>query len=197
MAANETLEGIIKALFATWRQPFSVDTAKMYALGLADIPVASLAKGFGVVARSNKFMPSVAEIREACGYHVPSVEDRAEIAWIAVERAVVRLGAYKTVNFDDGGVANAVIRSLGGWPALCGTPTEEFDTFTRQKFLKAYKSLISASIGEEYGAPLEGINQRTNGTAPVAEVKTGLPAPVRRMVLDGKPSGLANVKRIS
>jgi hypothetical protein len=157
-------------------------TLKIWIQALADLEPAAVEQAVVTAIRSSRQMPSVAELRELAG--AVRVEDRALLAWGAVERAVSRVGAYRHVSFDDP-VINAAIRSLGGWAAVCGKPPDEFDKWTRQDFIKAYGALVRSGVNCEMCAPLAGLSssgpvKRIDGTVaevspPVQEIVTGLP----------------------
>lgn len=175
-------------------------TFRAYIAGLEGLTVEQIETGVNRALKTCKFMPTPAELRELSGEL--RANDRAVKAWIVFEKAVTRIGSYKTVSFDDV-VINAVVRSLGGWVHCCAMPTREFDTFLRKKFTDAYESLYRSGVGEEEAAPLQGEFDRENcrlGYDPqrVLEVRTGLPpspnAP--RIVLNQqrKSSGLLTLK---
>jgi hypothetical protein len=201
--ANNRSGGIAAAVAllaeAFGRQATDV-TFRAYIAGLEGLSVEQIEIGVNRALRTCKFMPTPAELREMSGELKGG--DRAVKAWIVFEKAVTRIGSYKTVSFDDV-VINAVVRSLGGWVHCCTMPTKEFDTFLRKKFTDAYEALYRAGVGEEEAAPLQGTFDRENcrlGYDPqrVLEVRTGLPpspnAP--RISLESKRhvSGLLTLK---
>lgn len=152
-------------------------TFHAYIAGLEGLTVAQIEDGVNRALRECKFMPSPAELRELSGEL--KGQDRAVKAWMAFESAVQTQGGYRSVDFDDV-VINATVRSLGGWSYVCDLPVREFDTFLREKFLKAYASLYAAGVGEEEAAPLQGLFDKENarnGHAPqdIQIIVTGLP----------------------
>lgn len=175
-------------------------TFRAYIAGLEGLTVEQIETGVNRALKTCKFMPTPAELRELSGEL--RANDRAVKAWIVFEKAVTRIGSYKTVSFDDV-VINAVVRSLGGWVHCCAMPTREFDTFLRKKFTDAYESLYRSGVGEEEAAPLQGEFDRENcrlGYDPqrVLEVRTGLPpspnAPRIALNQQRKSSGLLTLK---
>lgn len=165
---------------------------KAYQIGLNGLAPQQVERACAVALRSCKFMPSPAELREFSGEL--RMSDRAERAWIALSDAVTRHGAYKSVTFDDT-VINATVLSIGGWIAVCETEVKEFDTFLRNRFLKAYESLARTGVNGQACRPLPGryeIENATNGYTPDSDrvkalngtvylgqlvaIETGLPA---------------------
>ncbi len=169
----------VGALSEAYRQPITEATIRAYAMGLDDLPIASIESAVRRAFREKKFMPTVSELRELAGDVHCSLADRAIRAWATVERAVVQHGAYRSVTFDDP-VVNATIRSLGGWQKCCETPESEFDTFLRSAFLKHYEGLARTGVSDELAAPHIGIFDAENGmrgygTRQPLLISTGLP----------------------
>lgn len=130
-----------------------------YTMALDDLPVAAIERGVRSAMRQCKFMPSAVEIRELSGEL--SVQSRAVLAWDALNIAMRRFGAYRTVDFADRAI-NATVRNLGGWERVCEIPDDEFDTFFRKDFDRVYMSFARTGVGVDQGAPLVGILDRTN-----------------------------------
>lgn len=124
-------------------------------------------------SRESTDYPSPAAVRKFAGAAGLNPAERATIAWSAVHQAVVRQGAYASVDFSDR-VANAVVRQMGGWSRLCDATTEEMQ-WKAKEFRERYVVCSKSGIGD--GSPLIGIVDATNGKAtelPVA-IDCGLP----------------------
>lgn len=67
--------------------------------------------------------------------------DRALVAWGKAFDAMSRVGAYRSVQFDDP-IITAVILDMGGWPALCRTEDKEL-SFTQKRFCETYRAYAS------------------------------------------------------
>ena len=145
-----------------------------YRMGLSGLTAEHVKLATATALQKCKFMPSAAELRELAG--VVRVEDRAEIAWIAFDKAITEHSVYKTICFDDA-VINAVVRSLGGVAVIVEMSDEQYQ-FLRARFLKAYVAIARAGVGAEGASPLLGYFDQVNGTngKHVVLVKTGLPA---------------------
>lgn len=65
--------------------------------------------------------------------------DRARLAWSKTFEAMQRVGAYKSVAFDDP-IIHAVVEDLGGWMKLC---REEVTSFTEHRFCESYRAYVN------------------------------------------------------
>ena len=70
------------------------------------VAIPQLLRCGGSTPGSDRFLPSVPEIRAACG--LLTTTDRAVLAWAAVSRAAAEAGAYLSVAFEDGAIAAAI-----------------------------------------------------------------------------------------
>ncbi len=64
--------------------------------------------------------------------------DRSLIAWGKVMDAVKRVGAYRSVVFDDGAI-HAAIEDMGGWPNVCRTKEDELP-FLQRRFTDLHRA---------------------------------------------------------
>lgn len=85
------------------------------------------------------------------------LEDKALTEWKLIKKAIQKLGAYGQYNSDDK-VAIKAIQSLGGWVALCHTPSDTLDTWKRKEFIAAYKVFVNA---EDLPVYAPGIGQKS------------------------------------
>ena len=178
MTRKREIVTIVTMLAEAMNKSVTPETFAIWEIGLAGIELAAIKRAVELWVKRSRFMPTPADIREMAGEIRP--DDRAQQAWIIVERAVRRVGAYKTVSFDDIAI-NATLRSLGGWVRVCETEGVEFDTHLRREFMKTYASLCSSGVGQEHGAPLPGILDRENA-------KTGYPAQPPLKIITGLPA---------
>lgn len=183
----------VGALAEAFNRTSSDSMTRAYVIGLEGLTAEQVKRSMATALRQSKFMPSPAELRELAGEI--RFGDRAELAWIALCKAVERHGAYKSITFDDT-LINAAVLSLGGWIDLCGTERKEFDTFFRARFLKTYEALARGGVnGKAVCTRLVGIIEQENALAgytsdhdrvkalgpncyigQVVTVETGLPA---------------------
>lgn len=174
---------VMQALAASFNREPSKAFFAGYWIGLADLSLQALKSAASAALANSRFMPTPSELRELAGE--VRAEDRAVIAWGALDKAVQKHGYYRTVQFDDP-ILNAAVHDLGGWEKVCDTPEREWFSFFRQRFIQTYQALARRGvISYEQSRPLIGYYDRTNsvdGYAPqdVRRIETGLPAaPVR------------------
>lgn len=103
-----------------------------------------------------KFAPKPADvIRQLQGTHT----DRALVAWGKVHDAMGRVGAYRSVVFDDPAIHAAIV-DMGGWPALCRSDVDALP-FTQKRFCELYRS-YSARPGHGHPPKLLGDHDIAN-----------------------------------
>lgn len=151
---------IFKLVIAGWpsqRQRIDDDDmaamTSLYAAGLMDLDAGVVRKAIERVVRTAKFMPTVAEIREAAGVVVSGDQITGLTAWGEVVRAIGKHGAYKrpgsALDVEQGRADFAienpltlrVIRSLS-WQALC-SGTISTQTSDRARFADEYDTIAS------------------------------------------------------
>ena len=99
-----------------------------------------------------RFMPRPADIM-----HFAKPKRSPALAWSEVVEAMEQIGAYQSVQFEDG-VTNAVIRTMGGWPAICA---EDISTpWVQKEFERRYESFRDS--GKELNEPLLGNHAVSN-----------------------------------
>lgn len=138
-----------------FRQRVSETMLDAYELGLSDLSGSQVEQAVTAAIRGCKFCPTPAELRELAGE--ATAADRALLAWQSVERAT-SIGSYRSVDFEDA-IINAVIRTLGGWPALLARTPEEFDKWARKDFLETYRAFARTGVDGESCRPLPGLSE--------------------------------------
>lgn len=155
----------ILAGFPAQRQKMSDDDVRgmvaFYAAGLADLDADVARKAVTRVGATAKFIPTVAEIREAVGVVHHGEQPPAVIAWGEVHKFMGSKGAYRTPGVDfvfADPLTAEVVRAIG-WEAMCtGLPDH-----IRSRFLDGYallakdaRKIAAVSAGgrnPELGAP--------------------------------------------
>lgn len=145
---------LIEGLAVTFKAKVSKALLSGYWLGLSDLPIEQVKQACVRALVDCKFMPVPRELRDLAGIMGP--EQRAIIAWASVKRAIASVGSYRSVDFDDPTI-NAVIRSLGGWPRVCGTDSEELDKWTSKEFQRLYRELSGLRLSDDMTRSLKGI----------------------------------------
>ena len=159
-----------------WRREVSEHLASVYWNALKDIPAVDVFKAMDNAVAQCEFFPVPAVIRKLAGDVVG--EDRAEIAWHEAFKALKRIGAYGSPQFDDLAIT-ATIRSLGGWKHFCDMKVDE-RVWTKKEFKATYGAMSSHGVHPADAQPLIGIHDANNitggfKTAPdIEDVDTGL-----------------------
>jgi hypothetical protein len=118
-------------------------TVEVYAMALADLDFELAKAAVMRLVQTSRFLPTVAEIREA------AVRDRVSLptpeeAWGIVRRAIGKHGSYRVPVFDCDEVHDAV-RDIG-WQEIC---LSETPASTRARFIDAFKSRVARRMDQE------------------------------------------------
>lgn len=68
-------------------------------------------------------------------------ESKALLAWAKTEKAVIQVGRYQSVVFDDP-LIHAVIEDMGGWVKLCAMKSDQLP-FVANEFQKRYMGYVN------------------------------------------------------
>lgn len=130
-----------------------------YFKALADLPIETVEAALDVCARSCKFFPKPAEIREAV---LGTPADHAALAWDRVLTAIGVHGFRSSVDFRDP-VVHAVIDSMGGWHVLAAempsNPREQ--SYRAADFAKLFRA-FSVKLPGPVRAYLPGLCEIEN-----------------------------------
>ena len=116
------------------------DRLQFYVMMLSDIPPQILEAAVKKLIMTNKFLPSIAEIRETA-YGIKgtingtAAPDESE-AWGEVIKAIQSVGYYGKPKFSHEAITAAVNNI--GWQDICMTPNEGMNTL-RSQFRRAYQ----------------------------------------------------------
>ena len=102
------------------------------------------------------FMPKPADLVRIIDADKPSAKDRAELAWIQIENAMSRIGAYGTLRMDDK-QALAAIKNIGSWQSLCHTDIDKLQ-WKKKEFIELYQNFENTPV-EMLPSHLPGIDQ--------------------------------------
>ena len=122
------------------------------------------------------------------------MEDRSQLAWAKVERAVRVVGPYQSVAFDDA-VIHAVIEQMGGWPKLCSHPDSRELKFAGIQFTKLYRANRNT---KDFPAKLSGIADSENqlrGSKASAPVLIGDSNQAKQVLANGSENARIGVTR--
>jgi len=136
----------------------------LYFEALQDIPYAAVVRALDTIAKTWRFLkfPLPAEIRAVA---VGTDEDAAERAWLAVRRAIGRVGAYASLAVVDAALGETIQAMFGGWPEACAADlTPEMWASKRKEFGRIYRAMQGRQlVGARY---LAGICERQNAGRP-------------------------------
>lgn len=116
------------------------DRLQFYVMMLSDIPPQILEVAVKKLIMTNKFLPSIAEIRETA-YGIKGMisgkaaPDESE-AWGEVIKAIQSVGYYGKPTFSHEAITTAVNNI--GWQDICTTPSDGTNTL-RSQFRRAYQ----------------------------------------------------------
>ena len=176
-----SFENLLLALGATFRVEITAPLRVGYWLGLRDLPIDAVQEAVAKAMTGSRFMPVPRELRDLAG--VASSEQKAIMAWAAVKGAIREVGSYRSVSFDDP-TTNAAVRSLGGWPRVCGTDSEELDKWTAKEFQRLYRELAPLHLHQDLTRYLPGLFEMGGGETlkePPARVAIGIVAAQPRL----------------
>jgi hypothetical protein len=136
--AVKDVQAIVQQLVAAYpNAKVSEQTVVVYLRMLQDIPADELQTVVDQCIAQQKFIPTVAEIRDMHRTLTVSLNrPTAAEAWGEVRRAIMRVGHIRVPEFDDPLVAEAVKHM--GWRELCVSENQVAD---RARFLQTYEQL--------------------------------------------------------
>ncbi|NLH38315.1 MAG: hypothetical protein GX468_09335 [Thermotogaceae bacterium] len=113
--------------------------AKLWYNSLKDLDDDAFQYAVEAIAKTSKFAPSIAEIREkAWEYKHPDILT-AEQAWEIIYNDLHKYGFYKQPTYDNPILERA--KNAISWEALCNVTTDQVSILRRQ-FIDIYKSLM-------------------------------------------------------
>ncbi len=138
MSAATTM-AVMRQLFAAYPNTAAgAETVAMYVRLLADIPPAALQTVVDQAIATNKFLPSISELRDQwLALQRPGAMTWVD-GWNEVQRQIRKTGVYGTPNFADPLTAQ-VIRAMG-WRTLCMSENQVAD---RAQFRDMYTILAA------------------------------------------------------
>jgi hypothetical protein len=134
-----TITSILRQLFAAYpNSQATPETVAVYVRLLSDIPLDDLQTIVDQVIANNKFLPTIAELRDM--HHTLNHADQITWAdaWDSVMAEMRRIGSYGSPHFEDELTAR-VVKSMG-WKALCASENTQTD---RAQFRDMYNAIAS------------------------------------------------------
>jgi hypothetical protein len=121
-----------------WAKDTAKDTMKVYEMALSDIDPALLKTAVLKHITTNKWFPTVAELRESAAAILAQASGlpSAYEAWGEVTRQMRLRGRWRAPELDP--MTKRAVDVIGGWPFLCAS---ENVTADRARFIEAYSQL--------------------------------------------------------
>ncbi len=157
LADNVEFRNRLVALSEVFDVKLSPARAALYFEALRDLPFPAVAQAMNQAVKVCKFLPRPAEIRQLA---VGDDEDRAEVAWMALRRAMAEGGAYRSLACD-ATLGEAIVAVFGSWPEACQLElSPEMWSSKRKEFGRVYRVLANRALdGTRY---LPGICEQQN-----------------------------------
>lgn len=122
--------------------------------------------------KHGSFFPKPADIVRNIDGERRSLEDKGNIAWMEIERAIARVGAYGTLEMDDKQALMA-IKAMGSWQQLCHTSRDNL-AWKKKEFIENYKALEHT--------PVEMLPHSLLGIEDLANQRKGLDNPADKLL---------------
>ena len=122
------------ALSETFDKEISTVLSKVYWNALDQYTDEQFENAVNTAIVKCKFFPKPAELIELVS---GDQGERSLLAWEKVRKAIVGVGAYQSVQFDDPAI-HSCIELMGGWPELCMTRQDELK-WKQKEFESAYR----------------------------------------------------------
>lgn len=129
---------LVALLFSTYPQAtLERRHAEAYVSGIVDLPKDAAGRAVDRLRRTARWLPTVAEVRDATADVVLGPRRTGEDAYRVALEAVRKFGRYNPPRFTDPHIARA-LGVFGGWVGFCDSP--ELDPGGRARFVELYES---------------------------------------------------------
>jgi len=163
---NEQDKNQFKTLMVGAGETYGKEVTKpllqIYFGALQSYPIDDVAAAFSkhlVDPKHGTFFPKPADIVRQLSANEQSAEDKAALAWLQVENAIRRGGAYSNLELEDK-QALAAVKNMGGWRSLCMSLESEMQ-WKRKEFISLYETFERTPI-ELLPSSLPGIAEIEN-----------------------------------
>lgn len=168
MTREESLAVVTMLVEAYPQREVSSETMRAYAMHLADLPKAPTLAAVKRLIGTSKWLPSIAEIREAVAVAtLPAVPDVA-LAWSEALALLGRIGVYGSLGNAGSPYVNRTLRLCGRWADIC----QEDTTWLRKRFAEIYAGVVSeVRTARQIGAASPGWLEEQKPAAIEAQVQ--------------------------
>lgn len=133
---------ILLAMGEIYNKTVSKTLLRMYFDDLLSFSIEDVRKSFKkhrLDPKSGAFFPKPADIVRNIDGEQLSLDDRGNVAWMQIERAISSVGAYGSLALEDK-QALAAVKAMGSWQQLCHTDRDKM-AFKKSEFMANFKSL--------------------------------------------------------
>lgn len=182
MMQVEQMQALFRTILAGWatqRQKLSdedvTEMTKLYSAGLMDLDFDIAYRAVVRIVHTSKFLPTVAEIREAAGILKHGNRRTGAEAWGEVIAKIRRYGWQREPGVDfffEDPLTERVVRAFN-WEILCAGEGDSI-VADRARFITAYEEMASAARADAAASPNLSSDMLTMRTSMPAKA---LPAP--------------------
>ncbi|MHB1679976.1 MAG: hypothetical protein ACYCTB_05635 [bacterium] len=168
---NEKKELIeqISGLFVYYGIEISPVVLKIYITALLDYPIADIKSTVAYFIKNSDKMPKIADFTNYFNGGGASLDDRAEIAWSLVLKAIDKFGTYYSFTFRDKAIRKAL--DIINYAVICDTLESELN-WKKADFIKVYKTFAKLDP-LSYDAPdyIASFIELNNNQAAISDFK--------------------------
>lgn len=141
-------------LTAAFPKDIPEPTVKLYVSNLQDLPDEVLTAAANQLVRTNRWLPSIAEIRERCVLMMnpQAFPPDAEAAWHEIEKTAQTDGRFIRPNWSHEAVGEA-LEAAGGYYEACMSNRPDQ---VRRRFLNAYTPIRDKAVKRALAEPVYG-----------------------------------------
>jgi len=152
---------LLEACYELYNKPLSDGIKNIWWRTLRPFDFEAVSEAFSrwlVNTEAGKWLPRPADILQMMG---GTATDGSLIAWSTVERAIRRVGPWRSIQFEDA-LIGRVVSEMGGWVKLCSTDDKELP-FVAKEFQTRYRGYAMRSEFPTTHTTNHGLAYRGNG----------------------------------
>ena len=169
MEEKQELIEQISGLFVYYGVEISPIVLKIYITALLNYPLYDIKNAVSYFIKNSDKMPKVADFTNYFNGGGISLDDRAEIAWSLVLKAIDKFGTYYSFTFKDKAIRKAL--DIIGYSNICATLESELN-WKKADFIKIYKTFAKLDP-LSYDAPdyIPSFIELNNNPASISDLK--------------------------
>lgn len=154
MRLSEVAELVMMLLAAYPHRDMSAATSDVYERSLRDLDVEVARVAVERLIRTSRFLPSIAEIREACEFTQNGPRRTGEEAWAIAMKAVRYIGQYQPAPTFKDPLIGEVLLMWGSWEEFC---VSEGGVADRARFIQFYDELAKRRHEQDVAGELADV----------------------------------------